>query len=313
MRKRIIIVFALFTSVVKMANAQMDVQFADYTSLRSYYNPAVSGTEGQLNVVGAYSMQMAGYKGAPATMFLGADMPIYFLSPRHGGGLSFLNDVVGMFTTSKISLQYAYNVKLGLKSRIAIGANIGMISEKIDGSKLELEDTTDPAFPSSAVTGNSLDFNFGVYYTMPHLWAGLSVMHAMQPTITCSEKYELEFPRSYYFMAGSNIKLKNSFITLQPACMVMSDLKSWREDVQCKVVYEYDGRKLYGGLGYSPGVSTTFMVGGDFHGATVGYSYQMFTNGIGMVNGSHELVVGYLTELDLFKKGRNRHKSVRWL
>jgi hypothetical protein len=31
------------------------------------------------------------------------------------------------------------------------------------------------------------------------------------------------------------------------------------------------------------------------------------------VNGSHELVVGYLTELDLFKKGRNRHKSVRWL
>ena len=152
-------------AMVLRVRAQMDVQFADYTSLRSYYNPAVSGTEGQLNVVGAYSMQMAGYKGAPATMFLSADMPIYFLSPRHGGGLSFLNDVVGMFTTSKISLQYAYNVKLGLKSRIAIGANIGMISEKIDGSKLELEDTTDPAFPSSAVTGNSLDFNFGVYYT----------------------------------------------------------------------------------------------------------------------------------------------------
>ncbi len=313
MRKRIIIIVALFASVVEMAKAQMDVQFADYTSLKSYYNPAVSGTEGKLNVAGAYSMQMAGYDGAPATMFLSADMPIYFLSPRHGGGISFLTDMVGMFNTSKISLQYAFNMKLGLKSRIAIGANIGMISEKMDGSKLELEDTTDPAFPTSSVSGNSLDFNFGVYYTMPRFWAGLSVMHASQPTITASEKYELEFARSYFFMAGGNISLKNSFLKLEPSCMVMSNFQTWREDVQCKVIYEYDGRKLYGGLGYSPGVSTTFMVGGDFHGATVGYSYQMFTSGIGMVNGSHELVVGYLTELDLFKKGRNKHKSVRWL
>ncbi|MBO4663204.1 MAG: type IX secretion system membrane protein PorP/SprF [Bacteroidaceae bacterium] len=313
MRKRFIIIIALFSSIVKTAKAQMDVQFADYTSLKSYYNPAVSGTEGKLNVAGAYSMQMAGYQGAPATMFLSADMPIYFLSPRHGGGLSFMSDVIGMFTTSKISLQYAYNLKLGQKSRIALGANIGMITEKMDGSKVELEDTTDPAFPTSSVDGNSLDFNFGIYYTMPQLWAGLSVMHAMGPTITAGEKYELEFPRSYYFMAGGNIKLKNSLITLQPSCMVMSDLQTWREDVQCKLVYEYEGRKFYGGLGYSPGISTTFMLGGDFHGATLGYSYQMFTNGIGMVNGSHELVVGYLTDLDLFKKGRNKHKSVRWL
>ena len=62
MRKRIIIIVALFAFVVEMAKAQMDVQFADYTSLKSYYNPAVSGTEGKLNVAGAYSMQMAGWR-----------------------------------------------------------------------------------------------------------------------------------------------------------------------------------------------------------------------------------------------------------
>lgn len=304
---------ALFASIFQVSKAQMDVQFADYTSLKSYYNPAVSGAEGKLNVTGAYSMQMVGYKGSPATMFLSADMPVYFLSPRHGAGISFLSDMIGMFTTSKISVQYAYNMKLGMKGRLAIGANFGMISEKMDGSKVDLEDTTDPAFPTSAVNGNTADFNFGIYYTMPKFWAGLSVMHAMGPTLTADEKYELEFPRSYYFMAGGNIPLKNAFLTLKPSCMIMSDFQTWREDIQCKVVYEYEERRLYGGLGYSPGISTTFMVGGDFHGATIGYSYQMYTSGIGMINGSHEIVIGYITELDLFKKGRNKHKSVRWL
>ena len=48
-------------------------------------------------------------------------------------------------------------------------------------------------------------------------------------------------------------------------------------------------------------------------GICLGYNYQMYTEGVGAVNGSHELVVSYQSNLDLFKKGRNRHKSVRWL
>jgi type IX secretion system PorP/SprF family membrane protein len=246
-------------------------------------------------------------------MYVGADMPIYFLSPRHGAGLSLYSDKVGMFTTTKINIQYAYNVKVGLKGRLAAGVSFGMLSEVLDGSKVELEESTDPAFPSSSVDGNSVDLNFGLYYTMPQLWAGLSVMHALGPTITAGEKYEVEFPQSYFLMAGGNIKLKNSLLTLQPSLLVTTDWQTWREDFQCKVVYEYEGRKLYGGLGYSPNVSTTFLVGGNFHGISVGYSYQMYTSGIGMINGSHELVIGYQTNLDLFKKGRNKHKSVRWL
>ena len=309
----------LFTSVILLvlgaatAEAQMDVQFSDYTALKSYYNPAVSGADGMLSVSGAYSMQMMGYEDAPATMYVGADMPIYFLSPRHGGGLSLLSDRVGMFTTTKISVQYAYNAKIGLNGRLAGGVSIGMLSEKLDGSKVKLEDVNDPAFPTSAVDGNVLDFNAGVYYTMPNLWAGASVMHLTSPTVTAGEKYEVQFPSSYFFMGGGNIKLKNTLLTLQPSLLVMTDWQTWREDVQCKVVYEYEERKLYAGLGYSPDVSTTFMLGGVFHGIALGYSYQMYTSGIGMVNGSHELVVGYKTNLDLFKKGRNRHKSVRWL
>ncbi len=93
----------------------------------------------------------------------------------------------------------------------------------------------------------------------------------------------------------------------------MTDLSSWREDIQCKCAYEHENKKMYFGLGYSPNVSTTFMVGGSFQGIQLGYSYQLYTSGIMAINGSHELILSYQTDLDLFKKGRNLHKSVRWL
>lgn len=301
---------AAFSGTVK---AQWDVQFSDYTALKSFYNPAVSGTEGKLNVNAAYSMQFLGYEDAPATMYVGADLPIYFLSPRHGGGVSLMSDQIGMFSTMKLGVNYAYNMKIGKKGRLAIGVQGAFLRETIDPKDLEMEDSSDPAFPTSSVNGQKVDLAAGVYYYHPRYWAGLSTLHAMAPSIVMSERYEVLIPRSYYFMGGCNIPIKNTFITLQPSCMVMTDMKHWREDIQCKVAYEYEGKKLYFGAGYAYKASATFMVGGVFQGITLGYSYQMYTQGVNMINGTHELVLGYQTDLDLFKKGRNLHKSVRWL
>ncbi len=297
----------------QVAEAQMDVQFSDYTRLRSYFNPAVSGTDGKLNVAAAYSMQFVGYENAPATMYVGADLPIYFLGPRHGAGLSLMSDKAGIFSTQKVGLQYAFNMKLGKKSRLAIGAQAAFLQEKISSSNIQLEEEGDPAFPSTDVNGSRVDFAAGIYFYHPKYWAGVSAQHLARPLIEMGEKNEFQFERIYYLMGGCNIRFKNSFLSLQPSFMVMSDLKEWREDVQCRLAYEYESRSFYVGAGYSPDISTTFLVGGNFHGISLGYSYQMYTSGIGLVNGSHEITLGYQVDLDLFKKGRNKHKSVRFL
>jgi hypothetical protein len=57
----------------------------------------------------------------------------------------------------------------------------------------------------------------------------------------------------------------------------------------------------------------TVLIGGNFHGVHLGYSYEIYTSAISAKNGSHELFVGYQTELNLYKKGRNLHKTVRLL
>lgn len=313
MNRRIIVVLALLTAMMLKVRAQWDVQFSDYTALKSYYNPAVSGTDGKLNVAATYTMQMVGYDDAPATIYVGADMPVYFLSPRHGGGVSFFNDNSGMFTTTRISLQYAYNIKVSKNGRLAVGVQGTMMSEKMDPKGAKMEDNSDPAVPSTDAKGNKVDMGAGLYYYHPKMWLGISSQHLLAPTILLERRYEVEVPRMYYLMGGCNIKLRNSLLSLQPSFLVQSNMDKWREDVQCKVVYERDEKKFYGGVGYSPNTSVTFLLGGMFHGVNLGYSYQMYTSGVGLINGSHELVVGYLTDLDLFKKGRNKHQSVRWL
>lgn len=92
-----------------------------------------------------------------------------------------------------------------------------------------------------------------------------------------------------------------------------TDTKVYRADISSRLVYKNDEKLLYGGLGYSPSTSVTFMVGGSFHGFVIGYSYEVYTSAISMANGSHELFLGYQHDISLVKKGKNKHKSVRIL
>ena len=91
------------------------------------------------------------------------------------------------------------------------------------------------------------------------------------------------------------------------------DGTNYRVDVTARVKYTHENKILYAGLAYSPDNSVTGLVGGSFHGIVIGYSYEFYTSVLKIGNGSHELFVGYQTDLNLQKKGRNRHQSIRIL
>jgi hypothetical protein len=95
--------------------------------------------------------------------------------------------------------------------------------------------------------------------------------------------------------------------------MGRSDGVGYRADITARMTYTHEGKVMYAGVGYSPTNSVSVYVGGTFHGIMLGYSYEMYTTALSIGNGSHELYVGYQTDINLFKKGRNRHQSVRIL
>ena len=292
--------------------AQFDTHFTHYWALQGYYNPATAGISGRLNMYGTYAMQMAGYTNAPATMLIGADMVVPTAKKNHGVSVNLYNESIGLFTNQRLFAGYAYRFKLW-GGRMAVGTSIGSLEQKFDGSKVEAEEANDAAFPSSEVEGMGLDITAGIHYTHRLFYAGLSMMHLTAPTIELGEKHEIKVDPTYYFSGGGNIQLKNPLLSVQPSVQVMTDLQAWRADVTVRGTYTYDEKRYYVGLTYSPMTSVAILLGGEINGVSFGYAYELFTSGVGAIHGSHDLYVGYVMDLDLFKKGRNKHKSIRIL
>jgi len=293
-------------------SAQYDPSFSHYWAMEPSFNPAAIGKEDKVNVTGAYAMSLVGFEHAPKTMYVAGDLPFYAIGCYHGVGAQVMNDAIGVFSHKRIMLQYALKRRLA-GGVLGIGVQGGVLSENMDGSELDMERPEDPAFSTSEQTGTGLDLGVGLYYSHKTWYVGLSALHVNAPLVELGEKNELQVDRTYYLTGGYNIRLRNPFFTIHPSLLARSDGAGWRVDVGTRVRYEYEKRMFYGGVSYSPTNSVTLLLGGNFHGISIGYSYEFYTNGLSLGNGSHELFVGYQTDLDFGKKGRNRHQSGRIL
>ena len=302
----------MLTLVSAAGHAQYDVSFSHYFDLEPSFNAAAVGKESKLNISAAYAMDLAGFKRNPQTMYAGADIPFYFAKAFHGAGIQFMNDKLGLFTHQRLALQYAFRMKL-FGGQLAAGVSAGLLSESFDGTKVDLDDSSDPAFSSSKLDGNALDLGAGLYYTRGPLYVGLSAQHLNSPLVSLGERNELKVDATYYATGGYTIRLRNPFLAIKPSFLVRTDGVAWRGDITARLVYTNDKKMMYAGVGYSPANSATLLIGGNVHGIVLGYSYEMYTSAINPGNGSHELFVGYQMDINLMKKGKNLHKSVRTL
>lgn len=302
----------LWLTALVEAVAQYDPSFSHYWAMETSFNPAAVGKQDKINIIGAYNMTLTGFENSPKTMYISADMPFYFLGAYHGAGIKVVNDQIGLFSHNSVALQYALKIKL-FGGSLAVGVQGAMLGENFNGSDLDLRESNDPAFSTSEVTGSGLDLGAGLYYQHRNWHVGASVQHALQPTVELGETNELTVARTFYFTAGGNIRLKNPLLTIHPSVMGRTDAVGYRADITTRLKYTHEGKMMYVGVGYSPTNSVSVYLGGLFHGISLGYSYEAYTNGVSLGNGSHELLLSYQMDMSLFKKGRNRHQSVRIL
>lgn len=310
---RLKIAFFLVAMAFSMeARAQYDVLFSHYFDMETSFNPATAGKETKLNITGAYAMDMAGFEHNPQTAYISADMPFLIGRSKHGVGVQFVNDKLGLFNHMRISAQYAYKHKV-FGGELSIGVQAGLLSEKFTRDGLDLEEGSDPAFATGDVNGSGIDLSAGLYYTLKRFYIGVSAQHLTSPTVNLGEANELKIDRSYYATAGYTFQLRNPLLCLKTSAIGRTDGVMYRADVTARLVYTSEKRCFYGGLSYSPTNSVTALLGMQLRGVNIGYSYEYYTTGLNPGNGSHELFVGYQMNLNLGKKGKNLHKAVRIL
>ena len=298
---------------VSYAHAQFDAHFTHYWELLNFYNPAGAGSKQKMDIYAAYSNQLTGFENNPRTMLLNIDAPIPFVNGDHNLGLGVVNDDIGLFSNQHLYLNYAYGFKL-FGGRLAAGLQIGLVNSSFENKDIILGgDSNDPAFPSGNANGNSFDIGAGLYYRHRHFYAAVSGLHLNAPLILLGEKNEIQVDPYFNFTAGGNIPLKNTLISIQPSLQVMTDFVSWRADITARGTYKFNEKKFFGGITYSPTVSVAFFVGIEMMNITATYGYDLFTSGIGAQNGSHDIFIGYKIDLDIFKKEKNKHNSIRVL
>ena len=293
-------------------HAQQEPAFVHYWDLEAQYNPAAVGRTPELNINAAIQTHASGFEDGGSTMYAGADMAFNIGKTRHGVGAMFMRDEIGLFAHQRFALLYAYHFKL-FGGTFSVGASLDMLNEKVDGSKADLGDANDPAFPSSELSGSKFDVSAGLFYMHGPWYAGFSAMHLTMPTVYLGETNELKVKSLFNLTGGYNIKTKNPLFTIVPSAMMRFDGSDFRADITGRLIYAREKKRLYGGASYSPQHSVALFVGGRFHGVDLSYSYEANTSGMGIESGHHEITLGYRMDLDLGKKGKNKHKSVRFL
>lgn len=318
----------LFAALVAAlpVSAQTDPNLTQYFQAPSFLNPAEAGATDLLRLRGGSRMQWLGIEGAPRDFMAAADIPFAVFGRRWGGGATMFQESIGLYKTLSINGQLSARQKLG-KGYLTVGVQFGYLEQKFKGSEVEIptdddfHDANDEAIPTYDVEGNHFDLGVGVGYVHRLFTLGLSCTHLMQPSIkmqregsqgsgSSDEQYfEFIFRRNLYFIASSNIPLKNTLFEVLPSVMVRSDLRGVQADITARLRWK---KFLTAGLGYRTNDAVSILLEGEYKGIRLGYSYDYATSVIMRASsGSHELWVGYSLKLNFGEKNRNRHKSIR--
>ena len=312
MRVAMVLLVLLAGMGANRVQAQQDVAFLHYWRMETQWNPAAVGQSPQLSIQGAVQTHAMGYEQAGSTMWAGADMAFALGRTNHGVGAMFLNDNIGLFSHKRFSLQYAYH-QPWRGGTIALGLQADMLQEGIDGSKADLGDNNDPAFPTTQVNGSAFDLSVGSYYQRKGFRLSAAYHHLAAPTVRLGETHELPIRGVLNVGTQYNIRTSSPLFTITPSAMLRSDFTDYRVDLTLRGEYKFENRLIFGGINYAPQRSVGLFVGGTRQGIDISYGYEANTSGLGLGAGQHEIVIAYRLPIDLGKKQRNLHKSVRWL
>lgn len=304
--KKIITLF-IITVMGKAVFAQQDAQFTQNMFNKLGVNPGYAGTNKSYCGTLFYRNQWAGFDGSPKTILFSGDA---YMPKLHGGlGLTVVNDKLGFENNVLAKLAYSFNQPIGI-GVLGVGIEGGMIQKAIKGDWIAPDGTTttasninDGSIPSN-VSKTTYDIGFGVYYTTPSLYVGLSSTH-IAPSTLKAKSFSYAVARHYYIMAGYTYNASGS-LAIEPSVLVKSDAVSTQFDLNVRAIIN---NMFWAGLsyrltdaiapllGYQTQVGKTGMV-------KIGYSYDVTTSNIKKYStGSHEIMLGFCLKPDLsFKK-----------
>ena len=305
--KRIIHVVLLGVLFWGKAEGQQAIQYSLYMLNPYSYNPAVAGIDNNVEATGVFRQQWVGLEGAPTTIGVHFQLPVYII--HSGVGLNVENDNIGAFRFTTVRAGYNYIVKMG-EGSLSFGLRAGIVQSALDGSKLRTPDGNynqglivhnDNALAGNLGSGMTPTFEAGVYYKGEKLYAGVSANNLAEPSLSYNGDKTVQFAlkRNYYLTVGTQIDIRSN-ISFHPSVLLKSDGTETQADFSGFLRYN-DNIFLGGSFrGYNQPSKDAFVIFGGFKlnsKLILAYSYDFTLSSIkNSSEGTHEILLRYRTE-----------------
>ena len=270
--------------------------YSQYSVISYLYNPALAGTEENINISMLHRNQWKGIPGAPTTSLFTLDGPV--AAKNIGMAGTVFQDVTDIIQRVGAYASYSYKLRINEEQKVLLGASLGFIQQRIDLTKGIIKDDNDPMLMyRNNLRSNVVDATFGAIYNWKTLELGISVPQLLGNKV----EFVNTDASSYFYMARHMVfSAKYTFDLNKEQEMKVYPLILLRYVKGAPVQYDvnavFDWKK-YGWASityrsnYAIGVNIGFRVNNVLR---AGYAYDYSINALkNYAAGSHEFFLGY--------------------
>lgn len=295
--------------------AQQDAQISQNMFNKFAINPAYAGATPNLNASLLHRSQWVGFKGAPTTQIMHAEMPVYALSG--GIGITIVNDAIGDgFKQRQFNIAYAYRGKLSRDTYFGLGITAGLYNSAFNKKWRTPGGTNgseDPDIPDGNASAVHPDFGFGAYVQTKNYNFGLSSTHLIEfeSELDGGKNARFASSRHIYGIAEARYEM-NRLWNFVPSVFFKTDQVVYQLDFAANFAYKED---FTVGVSYRDFDAVALMMSYRYEEKIrFGYAYDVTVSNLKHYSsGSHEVFVRYSYPIKMPAKSRTRYRNNRFL
>lgn len=288
-KSTLLLLCSLITLTVPSAFAQQKPQYTQYMFNGLIINPAVAGSDNAPSLTFLNRNQWTSIEGAPVTQTLSGHTP--FGASRLGGGLSIVNDKIGVHRHQNIQGSFSYRLKISQQAFLSMGLQGGISIRKSNYSSIS-GPTADPRAQDISHTSPTLGMGF--FLRTPKLDLGISAPEVLPEKFSANDTLTITWQQAQYFLYAKYLITLRHNLALEPSLLVKykKDLPISYDLNLCLVIK----KALTTGLSYRDKESIGFLLKAKLTPKLqFGYAYDYPIGEVATSSsGSHELMVNYV-------------------
>ncbi len=312
MKRRFYFIY-LFIVVFCATGVAQDTHFSQYYANPLYLAPSLAGSSQQSRVAAQYRDQWPSIPGKFVAYSFSADH--YFQKFKSGVGLRFLKEEMGTsgYNVSQAALSYSYYIKLNRKWSFRPGVGIYYSQRSVDRSKTIFGDQLygDENSPSLSYSKfknvSNVDVEASAMFNTENYWVGATLDHLARPDVSFMNR-DYKLPIRYSLFTGYRFVFRRPYKKEFRYSITVSAnyyLQGQNDQLDLGVYWNY--KKFLAGFWYrglpsfkqnAISDAAILMLGYDFHGVKVAYSYDLTISKLGpSTGGAHEIAFSYSFDL----------------